>query len=418
MSASNTRGRSCIAVGLIGVLMITMVSCSDNSSDKSSPSTKATSSRVRQTTSTSGSSATSRGAVVFGGDGNNLDAYEGAPPFRHQRVNAAFTPEAPQKPNPRGTDINAQICFFPDGSGRFIAGEDKNQTKGVRQGWGIFRLTGSTVGSFRIRETAKLVPTFQPSKDNAENYGCGILSDGRVVTTDIGDQANGVPDGQLIIWFPPFNSHHVRYCKIDVAISTAQSTLIGRDDHIFLAAARPTSVRDATGSGVWEYSPPYPTGPDAARGCGKKDVTGAPLVDRSQKKLFIAPGAHAMLTPSGIVTSPAGGFYVSSVFTGVINEYDRRGRFVRTILQPPAGESIGAKPYSTGTPLGIGIAPDGTLYYADIGVVVDPKNGVGPGSKTGSVRRITFNSGKPNPPETMARGLDYPDGIGIFVPPS
>ena len=124
-----------------------------------------------------------------------------------------------------------------------------------------------------------------------------------------------------------------------------------------------------------------------------------------------------MITPAGIVASPAGGYYVSSVFTGVINEYDGKGQFVRTILQPPAGAKFGAKPFPTGTPLGMGIAPDGTIYYADIGIVAD-KNGVGPGSKTGSVRRIAFHDGKPDPPDVMARGLDYPDGIGIFVPPS
>ena len=66
------------------------------------------------------------------------------------------------------------------------------------------------------------------------------------------------PNGQLIIWFPPFDSHHVKYCKIDVAISTAQSILVDRDDHIFVAAARPTSATGVTGAGVWEYSPPYP----------------------------------------------------------------------------------------------------------------------------------------------------------------
>ncbi len=415
MTAWETRGRIGVAVVLVGALMLAAVACSDNTSDKSSSSKKETTSTSRPTTGRSHAATRNGAVVVFGGDGNNLDAYEGQPPFRRQRVNAAFTPEAPQKSNPQGTDINAQICFFPDGSGRFIAGEDKNQTKGDRQGWGIFHLTGSSVGSFRIRETGKLVPTFQSSSDNAENYGCGVLSDGRVVTTDVGDQANGVPDGQLIVWFPPFNNHHVKYCKLDVAISTAQSSLIERNDHILLAAARPTSVPGATGSGVWEYSPPYPTGPDAAHGCGKTDPTGAPLTDHIQKKVFIVPGQHGMLTPSGIVATPAGGYYVSSVFTGVINEYDRGGKFVRTILQPPAGDKLGAKPYSTGTPLGLGISPDGTIYYADIGIVVDPKSGVGPGSKTGTERRITFTSGKPNPPETMARGLDYPDGIGILV---
>ena len=125
-----------------------------------------------------------------------------------------------------------------------------------------------------------------------------------------------------------------------------------------------------------------------------------------------------MATPSGIVASPAGGFYVSSVFTGVINEYDRRGTFVRTILQPPAGEKLGPKPYSTGTPLGMGIAPDGTIYYADIGIVIGP-SGVGPGSKTGTERRITFRGGKPNPPRDDGDAAStIPDGIGIFVPPN
>ncbi len=407
MGARRTKCRGVVAVTLISALVLALVACTDDKADVSRP----------KATATTRTAPTERdGVVVFGGDGNNLDAYEGAPPFRHQRVNSAYTPEAPQQPNPRGTDINAQICFFPDRPDRFIAGEDKNQSKGDRQGWGIFRLTGTSVGSFRIHETAKLVPTYQSSKDNAENYGCGVLSDGRVVTTDIGDQATGVPDGQLIIWFPPFDSHQVKYCKIDVAISTAQSILIDNDDHILMAAARPTNVRGATGSGVWEYSPPYPTGPDAGNGCGRADATGAPLADHSQKKLLIAPGEHAMITPSGIVASPHGGLYVSSVFTGVINEYDRRGRFVRSILQPAPDAKLGTKPYPTGTPLGMGIAPDGTLYYADIGVVIDPKNGVGPGSKTGTERRITFHDGNPDPPETMARGLDYPDGIGILVP--
>ena len=163
------------------------------------------------------------------------------------------------------------------------------------------------MGSFGLgEETAKLVPTFQSSGDNAENYGCGILSDGRVVTTDVGDQANGAPNGQLIIWYPPFDSEKVKYCKIDVAISTAQSIHIGRDDHIFVAAARPTSAAGATGSGVWEYSPPFPTSPDASGGCGKTDVTGAPLTDRAQKKLFIPPVSTGCSRPRASWRRPPG----------------------------------------------------------------------------------------------------------------
>jgi hypothetical protein len=56
---------------------------------------------------------------------------------------------------------------------------------------------------------------------------------------------------------------------------------------------------------------------------------------------------------------------------------------------------------------------DGDL--ADIGIVFVEGKTPGPGTRTGSVNRITFTNGKPNPPETLARGLDYPDGIGILV---
>ena len=100
----------------------------------------------------------------------------------------------------------------------------------------------------------------------------------------------------------------------------------------------------------------------------------------------------------------------------MINEYDADGTFVRTVLRPPAGETLGPKPYSTGTPLGVGVGPDGTVYYADIGIVNGP-DGIGPGRpRRASVRRIVFPGGAPLPPETMATGLDFPDGIGVFVP--
>src|SRR5262245_10836998 len=94
----------------------------------------------------------SRNAVVFNGQGNNLDAYESVPPFRHQRV---ITTRAS---DPNGLDINAQICFFPglrNGARWFIAGEDTGQPN-PPQGWGIFELRGNRVGKFRAREIGKL----------------------------------------------------------------------------------------------------------------------------------------------------------------------------------------------------------------------------------------------------------------------
>jgi hypothetical protein len=50
------------------------------------------------------------------------------------------------------------------------------------------------------------------------------------------------------------------------------------------------------------------------------------------------------------------------------------------------------------------------------GIIADA-SGIGPGTKTGSVRRITFTDGKPNPPETISSHLQFPDGIGLWPRP-
>ena len=104
------------------------------------------------------------------------------------------------------------------------------------------------------------------------------------------------------------------------------------------------------------------------------------------------------------------------MISGVINEYDADGGFVRAVLEPPAGEEIGEAPFSTGTPLGLATGPDGSLFYADIGIVADPVDGFGPGDRAGSVRVIRFVAGEPQPPEVVADHLQFPDGLGILAP--
>ena len=65
--------------------------------------------------------------IVFNGQGNNLDAYSTGETVETQRVITTIADD------PDGLDINAQICFFPDGSGRFIAGEDTGQPDAARR---------------------------------------------------------------------------------------------------------------------------------------------------------------------------------------------------------------------------------------------------------------------------------------------
>ena len=348
--------------------------------------------------------------LVFNGQGNNLDAYEPTPPFDAQRVITTVAED------PEGLDINAQICFFPDAPSRFIAGEDTGQSTGDLQGWGIFDLEGSGIGDLTATQVGKLVPTYQGSGDNAENYGCGFLSDGRLLTTDVGNQALGPADGQLIIWFGPFDSFDVSYCKLDVDIATAQSIWIDGGDRVYVASARPSDEEGATAGGVFVYEGPFPTGPDAEGGCAGTDDTGAPLAEGVEPTLVIPSGDHGLLSPSGLAPAANGNLYVSSVFTGIINEYTTDGVFVRTILAPPEGETLGETPYSTGTPLGIATGPDGSLFYADIGLVAAPGDTPGPGNGTGTLRRIAFVDGEPQAPEIMGTDLAFPDGVGIYVP--
>ena len=354
--------------------------------------------------------------IVFNGEGNRLHAYQPGPGFPNQTV----IPSNADKPGGVGRDLNGQICFTrgPEGQLRLIGGEDTNQgSSHETAGWGFFEITGTQVGSFQYQEIGKLTPTYQPTADGAENYGCGFLSDGRLLTTDVGNQSGGPGNGQLIIWFPPFDNGAnytatgvipttpAHYCKLDITIGTAQQIAIDGQDRIYVASARP-----GANPGIYRYTGPFPTSDQPAGGCDGTDNTGAPMATHVTKDLFI-PTDATVVTPSGIVIKPGGGFYVSSVLNGVIAEFDANGQFLGTVLQPPGTLEF---PTPFGNPLGIGLASDGTIYYADIGLRISSSGGIGPGNHTGTVRRLRFVNGQPQTPETMDSGLDFPDGIGIL----
>jgi len=338
---------------------------------------------------------------VFGAEANRLHVYDPATGEKSIVIPS-------RADDPSGLDINAQICFFPDGSRRFIAGEDTGQNMGIRQGWGIFQLLGDSIDTFSAVQLGKVSPTYQPSNDNAENYGCGFLSDGRLLTGDVGNQAFGPSDGQLIVWFPPFDRppDQQHYCKLYVGIATAGGIWVDSQDRIYITSSR---GGDMPGGGrVFRYSPPYPTSDDASGGCSDQDDTGAPLADNVTKEVFIED--NIVPTPSALVQTPSGSFYVSSVFSGTIAEYSEDGVFIGYVLEP---EHVPPPPFAGGTPYGIGLDSKGTVYYADIGIVID-EGGIGPGRNTGKVRQIRFENGAPLPPETLDSGLNFPDGIGIL----
>ncbi len=389
-----------MSVLVVAALLVPMA-CSSSGSGKAESSTT-----VASSVTTSAAPAAAKQTLVFNGQGNDLAAYLSVPPFTKQIVD-----HHNDDAHPKSLDLNGQVCFDPKRPRRFVAGEDTFQTTTGFPGWGILELSGSELGKLSVKEVGKLIPTYQATHDNPENYGCGFLPDGRILTTDVGNQAEGAGDGQLIVWFPPFESRTVKYCKVDVTLTTGQGVLVDGDS-VYVAQARR--------AGVYRYAvADLPTSNTPAGSCDGKDATGAPMDTHVKPTLFIKPTKeNTLATPDAIAKGPNGKLYVSSVFNGVIAEFTADGTFIRDILKPPAGELLGEQPFSTGTPLGIGVGPDGSVYFADIGIVAT-KKGIGPGDGTGRVRRIAFDAaGNPQPPETMDKGLAFPDGIGIWTPPS
>lgn len=391
---------------VVAAAALMLVACSDSgtgetsATDDSTPEDTAAGSGA-----TEGGDLTSTEPIVLSGQGNQLDAYsitDGETAAQRVISSAEDDPED-------GLDINAQLCVFEsDGQRMLISGEDTGQPD-PPAGWGVFTLTGDEVGHLEAARVAKLTPTFQSADSSKpENYGCGVLEDGRILTTDIGDQVRGA-NGQLIIWFPPFEGFDegdISYCKLDVTLPASQSILITGPERFLVAAAR---------GGVYEYSGPLPTDDTPAGGCDSTDSTGRPLATGIVRTMLVEPGPDGLATPAGLAYAPDGGFYASSVFSGVINEYEADGTFRRGILQPPPDEVIAEEPYSTGTPLGLVTDSHGNLWYADIGLVIGD-GGVGPGDNTGTVRIIRFADGTPTAPVIVESDLAFPDGLGTFTP--
>jgi hypothetical protein len=380
---SRTRATGATTFGLVAILVLA-AGCGDDS-NPAMPSPAATPTAL-PTPST----------VFFVTEGEDLNAYDVNDGFRKQAVVFGGEDE-----HAGGYSLNGEVCFAPDGSHVFAAGDDAGQPA-ISPGWSVFQLHGNRVGEFTYTHIAKLSPTYQAEPDN---YGCAFLRDGRLLTTDIGNNRSGPGNGQLTVWFPPFDAPTPRYCKIDITIGTAGGIYVDAADTIYVASARENP-------GVYRYQPPFPTSDDAAGGCGRRDGTGAPLADSVTKDTFIAADAIAR-TPADIVASGHGTFYVSSIFNGVIAEYDGQGKFIRRILSPPHGETLGPKPYSTGSPFGLIVDSQGSLYYADLGLVAINGN-YGPGHLTGTARRIRFENGQPLPPETIDSMLAFPDGVGVL----
>jgi sugar lactone lactonase YvrE len=303
----------------------------------------------------------------------------------------------------RGRDINGMICALPDGSGRFVAGEDTAQPH-PPAGWGVFAPDGTQVGRLVTTATAR----------KPDPYGCAVDPQGRLFTTEIGDPGFGHGNGQLILWFPPYDRFPAQSegvdatspgtCKIATDIGTATGVAIDRQGRVYVASS--------SGFRIHRFLPPFPTSADAAGGCGARDETGAPMASDVRRETFAwARPQDGLLTYSGLAFAPSGHLYAASVLTGRIGEFDATGHFVRLVLDSERW----LPPHPTGSPQGLAVDGRGTLYYADLGLVwKDGTSWWRPGP-TGKVWRIRFADGEPQAPEPVLEALEYPDGLGVIA---
>jgi DNA-binding beta-propeller fold protein YncE len=331
------------------------------------------------------------GERLFGPEGNRLRVYElgaapGAPADTVLIERASLDPA-------RGRDVNGMVCPLPDASGRFVAGEDTGQPA-VPGGWGIFERDGSQVGKLTATSFASRYP---------EPYGCAFDGAGRLFVTELGDPGFSASNGQLILWFPPYQGQRSEgYCKLAVDLGTPTGIAIDRHGRVYVAAASQAEIL--------RFSPPFPSGPDAAGGCGRRDASGAPLADVVAREVFAdAEWTAGLVTYAGLAFSPRGTLYAASVATGRIGEFDADGRLLRVVLAPAEW----LPPFATGTPQGLAVDGAGRLYYADLDLRWRDWT-LAPGPD-GKVWRIDFDAtGAPLAPRLLRGGLRFPDGLAVL----
>ena len=304
----------------------------------------------------------------------------------------------------RGRDINGTVCAVPGEDGLLIAGEDTGQPH-PPAGWGVLSASGDQLGKLTATAFA----------EQAEPYGCAFDSHGRLFTSEVGRQGFFFGSGQLIAWFAPYvgfpgapgaypasDATSTNYCKLATDLGTAGGVAIDAQDRVYVAAA--------SGREILRFSPPFPSAPDAAGGCGARDALGSPLAEPVQRERFAgARWSAGLVTYAALAFAANGNLYASSVATGRIGEFDAQGNFVRLVLDP--GNLL--PPYRTGYPMGLAVDAAGTLYYADLDLTLGLFS-VGTGDD-GKLWRIRFDAqGKPRPPELVVRGLRFPDGLGIL----
>ncbi|MDH3707917.1 MAG: hypothetical protein OES57_17765, partial [Acidimicrobiia bacterium] len=117
----------------------------------------------------------STGELIYSTEGNRLRRFDADTVGTARLAEDVLIERASLDPD--GRDVNGEICFVPDGAGRFVAGEDTGQPS-PPAGWGVFEADGTQVG--------KLTATYNVA--GAEPFGCEFAPDGTLFTSEVGFQ--------------------------------------------------------------------------------------------------------------------------------------------------------------------------------------------------------------------------------------
>lgn len=349
--------------------------------------------------------------LIYNTEGNRLRRYD-VDTIGSGLVEDVLQASAADEPV-HGRDSNGSICRFHDGSGRYVHGEDTGQPN-PPAGFGVFAADGTQIG--------KLTPTYPSySSGQPEPHGCAIRDDGILFTTDVGQQGFGYNNGQLTMWFPPYdrfpgppppaanaypnnNLASENFCKIDEKIGTAASVVIDSRGRVYVASS--------SGLVVYRYDGSWPTGLGPGQGCEASDSVGTPKVDPGRITRSVFLPLMGITAYTGLAIAPGGNsIYSATILDGKIREFDLDGNFLRMIVDHAAPGGVFPLPY--GTPQSIAVGPDGTLYYADLDLTGTFPN-LGPGPN-GKVWRVRFDTvGNPLTPEIVRQNLAYPDGVAVL----
>jgi len=243
-----------------------------------------------------------------------------------------------------------EACADPASSNHVVVGQG-----GEAPGWTYLEIRGDGVGTLETTAAGHLTPVgIDPSP-----YGCVFLPDGRLVTSVAGDRdpASRTPSGELIMWWPPFDSDDVPHCKLLTQIGQAGGVALDADGAVLFTAAK-YDRRGNTG-GVFRLTGELPTDPAAC-----EDVDGVPSAPGMGQFVFLTDAESS--TPWDLSPTASGGWFVSNPYTGTITEYDAGGLMIRRAVGN--GSSLPGGFIEEFTPYGHALAPNGDLWIAMYGL--------------------------------------------------